>query len=255
MDQVEYGNWVPLKMIATVVAAVAVFFIPALILGRGVLSYLFWALAALSAAAAAYLVLARWALSRNNGEIQTRIRDLVLANLEWDGQGRVLDIGCGNGPLSLALAREHPRARVTGVDYWSGMWDYSLKACRDNARAEGLEERVSFEKADAGNLPFEDQSFEAAVSNFVFHEVKRVKDKREVLQEALRVVKDGGAFSFQDLFQVKRCYGDLDSLLQELRDSGIREVRFTDTTRAEFIPAYLKAFFMLGSIGIIHGRK
>ena len=255
MDQAEYGNWVPVKMILAVAAAVVVFIIPALLLDRGVLSYVFWALAALAALAAAYLIMVRGALSRNNGEIQTRIRDLVLTHLDWDGRGRALDIGCGNGPLSLALARKYPQAKVTGVDYWSGMWDYSLPACQKNARAEGLEERVAFEKADAGNLPFEDGAFEAAVSNFVFHEVKSVKDKREVLKEALRVVKPGGAFSFQDLFKVKRCYGDLDSLLRELRDSGIREVRFVDTTQAEFIPSYLRAFFMLGSIGIIHGRK
>ena len=88
------------------------------------------------------------------------------------------------------------------------------------------------------------------MSNFVFHEVKSVKDKREVLKEALRVVKKDGAFSFQDLFQVKRCYGDLDSLLQELRDSGIREVRFTDTHPGGVHPRLSeRPFFMLGSIG------
>ncbi len=255
MDQAEYGNWVPLRMIAAVIGATGLFVLLALIFDRGFPAYLLWTLALLLAAAAGYLILGRAALARNKGEIQTRVRDLVLDRLDWDGQGRVIDIGCGNGPLSMALAREYPRAEVTGVDYWSGMWDYSLSACRENARAEGLEERVSFKKADAAALPFEDQAFEAAVSNFVFHEVKSAKDKREVVKEALRVVKKGGAFAFQDLFQAKRFYGEPDSLLRELRETGVEEVRFEDTSRADLIPAFLRLSFMLGRIGIIHGRK
>ena len=255
MDQTEYGNWVPLRMIGAGLGATGLCLFLALVFERGFPGYLFWALALLLAAMSGYLILGRAALARNKGELQTKIRSLVLDRLDWDGRGEVLDIGCGNGPLSIALAREYPRARVRGVDYWSGMWDYSLAACQENARAAGLEERVLFQRADAASLPFEDQSFEAAVSNFVFHEVRGVKDKREVLKEALRVVKKGGAFAFQDLFLAKRFYGDLGSLLRELKESGVEEVGFEETSRADFIPAFLRLSFMLGRIGIIHGRK
>ena len=63
-----------------------------------------------------------------------------------------------------------------------------------------MAERVVFQKASASALPFDDGAFAAAVSNLVFHEVSGVRDKKKVIKEALRVVKKGGSFAFQDLF-------------------------------------------------------
>ncbi len=55
---------------------------------------------------------------------------------------------------------------------------------------EGIADRVTFQKGDAAKLDFADETFDAAVSNFVFHEgAFRKKDKRDVVREALRVVK------------------------------------------------------------------
>lgn len=72
--------------------------------------------------------------------------------------------------------------------------------CETNARLEGVWERIVFQKGDAAKLDFPDESFDGAVSKFVFHEVRRQPDKRLVVREALRVVKKGGAFAFHDLF-------------------------------------------------------
>jgi SAM-dependent methyltransferase len=93
------------------------------------------------------------------------------------------------------------------------------------------------------------------VSNLVFHEVGDVRDKRELIREALRVLKRGGAFAFQDLFLVKRHYGDVDDLVGVIRSWGTREVAFVDTSDSEFIPKALRLPFMLGRIGIIYGKK
>lgn len=62
-----------------------------------------------------------------------------------------------------------------------------------------------------------DETFDATVSNFVFHEVRSAKDKRDVVREALRIVKKGGAFSFQDMFSQKALYGDLEEFVEELK--------------------------------------
>jgi ubiquinone/menaquinone biosynthesis C-methylase UbiE len=43
---------------------------------------------------------------------------------------------------------------------------------------------VNFQKASASALRFEDESFDAAVSNLVFHKVGDAKDKRDVIKEA-----------------------------------------------------------------------
>ncbi|MFH1091271.1 MAG: methyltransferase domain-containing protein [Pseudomonadota bacterium] len=202
-----------------------------------------------------YLAYARYRFSPQGGDIQSRIRDLLLARLDWDGEGRALDIGCGNGPLAIKLAERHPQARVTGIDYWGGAWEYSQSVGERNAKIVGVADRVTFQRASASALPFEDESFAAAVSNFVFHEVRDAKDKRAVIREALRVVKKGGAFAFQDLFLFKKVFGEIDDLLETVRSWGVEQVEFEDTSGSDFIPRALKLPFMLGTIGLLYGRK
>ncbi len=140
----------------------------------------------------AYFAYAWWRFSPQGGNVQAHIVDLLLARLDWDGQGAALDIGCGNGPLAIKLACRFPHARATGIDYWGKNWDYSQSVCEGNARAAGVGDRLEFRKASASELPFPDESFDLAVSNLVFHEVSQVKDKRQLVGEALRVVKRAG---------------------------------------------------------------
>ena len=82
-----------------------------------------------------------------------------------------------------------------------------------------------------------------------------VRDKREVIQEALRVVKPGGKFVFQDLFLIEREFGRMDDLLETIRGWGIRKVEFVETRNASFIPPALKLPFMVGTMGILAGEK
>jgi len=244
----NYGNWVSARRLYAL-AAVAIFFLA--------LAFVF--LAALAGAAAfiavlGYLAFARYKFSLRGGNLQAQVRDLVLWHLDWDGRGQALDIGCGNGLLAIGVAKKFPNARVTGIDYWGGAWGYSQRACERNAEIEGVAERVTFKRASASSMPFDDGSFDAAVSNLVFHEVGDARDKLEVLREALRVVKKGGAFAFQDLFLLKRVYGDVDDLLETVRSWGVTSVEFVDTSKAPF-PKALRLPFMLGAIGVVHGRK
>jgi ubiquinone/menaquinone biosynthesis C-methylase UbiE len=203
----------------------------------------------------AYFAYARFRFSTRGGDLQARIQGLVLDNLQWDGAGKVIDIGCGNAPLTIRIAKKYPRAQVTGIDYWGGSWEYSKGVCERNAELEGVAERVSFQKASASALPFADEAFDMAVSNLTFHEVGDVRDKKEVIREALRVVRKRGWFVFQDLFLWKMAYGEVDDLLETIRSWGIESVEFVNTSTAEFIPRALKLPFMVGTIGILRGRK
>jgi ubiquinone/menaquinone biosynthesis C-methylase UbiE len=202
-----------------------------------------------------YFAYGRYQFSPRAGNIQAQVQELVLSRLDWDGGGQALDIGCGNAPLTIKVALKFPYAHVTGIDYWGGMWEYSKSVCERNAESEGVADRVTFQKASASALPFEDESFDAAVSNLVFHEVRDTQDKREVIREALRVVKKGGKFAFQDLFLIKRVYGETDDLIAAIQSWGIRKVEFIKTGDAAFIPTALKLPFMVGAIGILAGEK
>ena len=163
------------------------------------------------------------------------------------------DPGCG--AVSIQLAKKYPETTVVGVDYWGSNWEYSKSVCEKNAQLEGVNSRVTFHEPSASKLPFPDECFEAAVSNLTFHEVADAKDKREVTREALRVIKSGGKFTFQDLFLIERQYGKTENLLQTIQSWGIHKVTFYETRRTAFIPPTLKFPFVVGTMEIIVGEK
>jgi SAM-dependent methyltransferase len=249
IERPDYGNWVSKRLIYGP-AVLAVIFA-----GLAFFSHYFLIVGLAFLVITAYFTYAYFEFSPAGGDIQTRVRAFVLDNLDWDGKGEALDIGCGNGALVIKLAQKYPSAAVAGIDYWAGKWGYSQKACEKNAGLEGVAGRTRFQNASAAALPFADGHFDAAISNFVFHEVMDAKNKRDVIKEALRVVKKGGSFAFQDLFPNRAIYGDLENLLAEVKSWGIDEVKYVNTSNADFIPGPLKLPFMVGAIGIICGKK
>ena len=89
---------------------------------------------------------------------------------------RVLDVAAGNGNATLAAARRW--AEVTSTDYVAAL----LEQGRARATAERLP--VTFQEADAENLPFEDGSFDVVLSVFG---VMFTPDQERAAQELLRV--------------------------------------------------------------------
>jgi ubiquinone/menaquinone biosynthesis C-methylase UbiE len=245
----DYGNWVTVRLLSGLGA------ISVLLLSLSFVSPILVVGAAPFVLAFVYFAYARYEFSARGGNVQARIQELVLGCLDWDGKGQALDIGCGNAPLTIMIAKKFPSAHVTGIDNWGEMWEYSRGICERNATVEGVADRVNFQKASASALPFERESFDVAVSNLVFHEVSDAKDKRDVIREALRVVKKGGKFTFQDLFLEKRLYGEIPDLLEAIRSWGTEKVEFLDTSHSDFVPTALKLPFMVGTIGILHGKK
>jgi ubiquinone/menaquinone biosynthesis C-methylase UbiE len=248
-EKPDYGNWVSTKLIYTFGAISLLFFVLSLLLPILVV------VAGIALLIAAYFAYAHYEFSAGGENIQSKIQDRVVEHLDWDGQGKALDIGCGAGPLAIKLAHKFPSAQVTGVDSWGAMWQYSQSGCERNAEIEGVADQVTFQKGTAAALPFADGAFDAAVSNLAFHEVRDVADKREVLREALRVVKKGGRFAFQDLFEEPHMYGEMDDLIAALKRWGVTKVAFDKTNDATFIPKALKLPFMVGAIGVLYGEK
>jgi 2-polyprenyl-6-hydroxyphenyl methylase / 3-demethylubiquinone-9 3-methyltransferase len=96
---------------------------------------------------------------------------------------KVLDVGCGGGFLSNALAQQG--LQVTGVDLSTESLDV--------ARSYDTTKSVSYLTADAYKLPFEDQSFEVVTAmDFLEH----VEDPARVIKEFSRVLKPNGLFIF-----------------------------------------------------------
>jgi SAM-dependent methyltransferase len=245
----EYGNWISKRLIYLSG------FVGFVFLGFVLIFWIMIIPAVLFLLVSLYFLFTRYQFSPQGGNVQDHIWTLVLANLNWNGEGKALDIGCGNGSLTIKLAQKYTKAQIIGIDSWGKNWEYSKNTCERNAEIEGVSKRVAFQKASALSLPFDDGYFDAAVSNFVFHMVGNTKDKREIVREALRVVKKGGKFSFQDEFLIKPLFGDIDNLIKTIKSWGISKVEFVKTRDADFIPRALKLPFILGNIGLISGEK
>ena len=101
--------------------------------------------------------------------------------LDLRGGQRVLDVAAGNGNITLAAARRW--CKVTSTDYVPDL----LERGKARAEADGL--AIAFEQADAENLPFVDNSFDAVVSTFG---VMFTPDQDKAAAEMTRVCKRGG---------------------------------------------------------------
>lgn len=165
-----------------------------------------------------------------------------------------LDVGCGSGALTIACAKKNPGAIMVGCDIWSGPYksEFSKKLCQDNARAEGVA-NVRFEEGNAVNLPFEDESFDAVTSNYVYHNIVG-KNKQKLLLETFRVLKKGGVFVIHDLMSKSR-YGDMNKFIEKLKKDGYEDVKLIDTTKGLFMNH--KEAILLGLSGstLLIGRK
>jgi SAM-dependent methyltransferase len=108
-------------------------------------------------------------------------------------RGRVLDVGCGPGHLSIRLARERG-LEVTGLDIDQAM----VERARANAERVGADDgnRPSFLVGDVASLPFPDGSFDLVVSTLSMH---HWDDPSAGLAEIARVLSPDGRALIWDL--------------------------------------------------------
>lgn len=189
------------------------------------------------------------------GNFQSIIHDLIVSKIDHNGNGKILDIGSGSGSLIIKIAKSFTQASLVGIDYWGNDWEYSKKLCENNAKYEGVSDNVSFIKASASKLPFEDNEFDVVVSCLTFHEVKDENDKIKVFKEALRVVKKNGEFIFLDLFLDEKIFGRYDDLFDTIIALGVSNIKIEKLKNLIDLPKILLNKKVLGDTAIIIGRK
>ena len=262
--QTDYKNWVPKGMVkalalATCICAVFLFVLTAAVtvapstarwVGFGVFltGFLICGIALLWAVTAyrAFSFTGKRQLSR-------QIIDGVASYVNLPENAKGLDVGCGSGALTIACAKRNPKAHFTGVDRWGKEYaDYSQALCFRNAMSEGVN-NAFFRPGDANALPFADETFDAVVSNYVYHNIAG-KNKQTLLLESLRVLKKGGVFVLHDNMK-PQMYGDMHAFAEKLKHMGFDQVEYVETAASIFGSKRRAAMMMLGDSAMIVGRK
>jgi len=122
----------------------------------------------------------------------------------------VLDVACGPGMLSAAIAQK--AGHLTGIDLVPSM----IKQARLLQREHKLS-NMSWKLGDVYDLPFRDAEFSAVVTRFSFHHFLKPS---AVLREMVRVTRSKGRIAVVDVFTRSRKHSRLHNLLEKLRDDS-----------------------------------
>ena len=258
----DYKNWMPKGMVLSGFAATAVFLILFIVFGltgiisgtlKTVLFIVFLAGTIIGLCVSVWMILLYRAFSYNGKrQMSRKIIEGIAGYVKLPDGGKGLDVGCGSGALAIACAKRNPTAAFIGIDRWGKEYaSFNKPLCESNAKAEGVN-NISFERGDATHLDFPDESFDAVVSNYVYHNIPG--DRQAYLLETLRVLKKGGMFAIHDIFS-KSKYGDMQAFVKKLKDMGYADVRLIDTTDGTWITKWESVWMELAGSALLIGKK
>jgi ubiquinone/menaquinone biosynthesis C-methylase UbiE len=125
------------------------------------------------------------------------------------GQGAVLDVACGPGILSAAIAKT--AREVVAFDLTPGMLKKAAQRCNEAGLV-----NVSFREGNAAELPFAGAAFDAVVTRLSVHHFDR---PGRVMSEIFRVLRPGGSFIVADVISTEvAAEAELQNAIEILRD-------------------------------------
>lgn len=116
-----------------------------------------------------------------------RWRRFVVEQAQLPPDGTLLDLATGTGDIAFEAAKQHPQAEIIGADFSVPM----MRVGQELPQGEG----VGWTAADALQLPFPNNYFDAVVSGYL---VRNVIDISGTLAEQRRVLKPGGRIVILD---------------------------------------------------------
>jgi SAM-dependent methyltransferase len=149
-----------------------------------------------------------------------KLRDRLIDSLDLKGDEKVLDVGCGRGLLLIGIAKRLKSGKATGVDVWRAedLSGNSADATKQNAKVEGVFDKVRIENGDARKLVYPDANYDVVVSSLAIHNIPEREERAEAVREMWRVLKPGGRLLIFDILRT----GEYEKVL---RESGANDVQ------------------------------
>jgi len=131
--------------------------------------------------------------NRHIYQVISELYDHVAREITAKGNMQIIDVGAGRGYMSITLASKNPEAHIVGIDYAPGQ-------VREAERYRALRNipNCSFMEGNALAIPFNDETFDAAVS---IGSIKHWPDAHQGLAEIHRVLKTGGTLLISETDQ------------------------------------------------------
>ena len=129
--------------------------------------------------------------------IDKRWRRQLVNSLDAGQHLNILDVATGTADLAIKIVEKLEDSRVTGIDISENMLNIgSAKVVKKN-----LSDRIELKSGDAENIPFNDQTFDAATVAFG---VRNFENLNQGLAEMFRILKPGGKVAILEFSMPER---------------------------------------------------
>ena len=128
-EKANYGNWVPEKALYMLFGAVIVLGVIAVAvqvaLSEMVIAIIVGVLCILTLVMAIYMLICHEAFAFGKGNMMAGVHEHLIKHLDWDGEGKLLDIGCG-AALRQSISK--------GTDHSDGSLGCGMELCKRAVR-------------------------------------------------------------------------------------------------------------------------
>lgn len=160
----------------------------------------------------------------------------ALCVLKKHPHNHILDVATGTGDFAILAHKVLRPNKIDAIDVSEGM----MAVGKEKVIEKGLENVISFDRQDAADLTFGDNSFDAVISSFG---VRNFEDIDKSFQEVYRVLKPNGVFLFIELTTpVKSPIKELYNTYTEYVMPCLSDLLSTEKNAYNYLPNSIEAF-------------